>query len=123
MGRADSRLHGPGFMGVPRLERDATPATNFGLSRDVIGLPTDCLFDHSPGNLLTDLNGEFLDVSKLGPPRDAFLAIDATVQIFGEAIQQVLQLILDDCRVLDARHPWLLPTLAIQDEMAFLPSL
>ena len=55
-----------------------------------------------PLQLLTDLDGQFLDVGKLGPPGDTPLTVDATVQLFGEATQQVLQFILDDCRVLDA---------------------
>jgi hypothetical protein len=50
-------------------------------------LPTDPLFDHLPGNLPTDLDGEFLDVGELGPPGDAPLAVDATIQVFGEATQ------------------------------------
>jgi hypothetical protein len=117
--RADSSLHAPGFVGVGRLDRDAAPATSFGLRRDVLGLPTDSLFDHPLGNLLTDLDGEFLDVGELGPPGDTPLAVDATIQLFGEATQEVLQIILDDRRVLDACHPWLLSEVATHDEMEF----
>jgi hypothetical protein len=53
-------------------------------------LPADPLFDHLPGNFPTDLDREFLDVGELGPPGDAGLTVDATIQVFGEATQQVL---------------------------------
>jgi hypothetical protein len=113
---ADSSLQAPGFFSVGRLDRDAAPTTAFGLGRNVVGLTADSLFDHPPGNLLTNLDGEFLDVGELGPPGNTPLAINATVQLFGEATQQVLQIILDDRRILDACYPWLLSIVATQEQ-------
>jgi hypothetical protein len=82
-------------------------------------LPADSLFDHLPGDLPTDLDGELLDVGELGTLGDAPLAVDATIQIFREATQEVLQIILDDCRILDACHPWLLSVVATQEQTDF----
>ena len=86
-------------------------------------MPADSLFDHLPGDLPTDLDGEFFDVGELSPPRDASLAVDATIQVFGEATQEVLQIILDDCRVIGACHPWLLSVVATQEQTEFKTEL
>jgi hypothetical protein len=120
VGRADSSPHGPGLASLGRLDQDAARATAFGLGRNVGGLAADSLFNHTPGNLFTDLDGELLDIDELGPSWNTPLAVNATIQLFCEATQQVF---LDDRWILYGCHPWLRSILATRWQTAFKTAL
>jgi len=63
------------------------------------------LIDHVLGDRLTELDGQFLQVGELGPPRHPLGAIDAMEELFCNPLEEVLQFKLDDGRIGLTSHP------------------
>jgi hypothetical protein len=63
------------------------------------------LVHHAPGDRLTDLNGEFLQVRELGPPGHSLPTIDLVEEMFCHALNQILLIDDDGGRIGAVSHP------------------
>jgi hypothetical protein len=71
------------------------------------GLSLEGLIEHLAGQHLADLNGQLFEVAEVGAPDGPLRAVEFIDEVFGDAVEEVLDRSKGRVSVVVGGHPWL----------------
>lgn len=96
---------GPRLAGGTVLHRGAADATSLGRGGHRLGLACEGLIHHAPGDRLTDLNGQLLQLGESGAPGQALGSKDLVEEMFCDPLNELLLINDDRGRIGGMSHP------------------